>query len=88
MHNSAGDSPLEEPLREALDRAYGQELRATLPASLRPAQERGFTDYFQTATGDATAAAARRKLRTERKYRRDAPLRLKHEREHARTVRP
>jgi arylsulfatase A-like enzyme len=86
LENSAGRSALEEPLREAFDRAYGEELRGELPARLRPAQERGFSDYLETATRDATSAAARRKLRTERKYLTDTPLRLKHEREreHAR----
>ena len=84
LENSAGASALEEPLRETFDRAYGEELRGELPASLRPAQESGFADYFLTATGDATSAAARRKLRTERKYLSDRPLRLKHEREQAR----
>ena len=88
LENGSGSSPLEEPLREALDRAYGEELRAGLPARLSGAQERGFADYLSTATGDARAAAARRKLRTERKYFSDSPLRLKHEREHARRPRP
>ncbi len=69
VENVAGHSELEEQLNEQLDRAYGQELRATLPGHLRAAQDRGFGDYLQTATGAARAAAERRKVHTERKHR-------------------
>ncbi len=66
LHNSAGNSALEEPLRAEHERAFKDELRAPLPHRLQPAHGRGFADYFSTAKNAATAAAARRKLRSER----------------------
>jgi arylsulfatase A-like enzyme len=66
LHNSAGHSPLEGPLRTQLERAFARELRAPLPPRLRAAAARGFSDYFSTAKRAAESAAARRKRRTER----------------------
>jgi arylsulfatase A-like enzyme len=65
LHNSAGESALEEPLRAKLEGAFQQELRGPLPPRLTEAHARGFADYFSTAKNAATAAAARRKLRSE-----------------------
>ncbi len=66
LHSSAGQSALEEPLRATLQRAFEEELRAPRPLRLSEAHGRGFADYFSTATRAAEAAAARRKVRTER----------------------
>ncbi len=66
LHNSAGESPLEETLRADYERAFTDELRAPLPERLRPAHAAGFTDYFSTAKHVATNAAIRRKRRSER----------------------
>ena len=49
LHNSAGQSALEEPLRAELERAFRQELRRPLPPHLTAAHARGFADYFSTA---------------------------------------
>jgi arylsulfatase A-like enzyme len=65
LQSGAGRSPLEPSLREVHRRAFKEELRAPLPQRLAAAHERGFADYFFTATRAAQAAAARRKLRTE-----------------------
>jgi arylsulfatase A-like enzyme len=67
LHNSAGQSALEQPLHTELERAFRQELRGPLPARLTKAHARGFADYFSTAKAAATGAAARRKSRSERK---------------------
>jgi arylsulfatase A-like enzyme len=66
LHSSAGDSPLEEPLRADYEKAFKEELREPLPSRLIEAHARGFADYFSTARGAAANAAARRKLRSER----------------------
>jgi arylsulfatase A-like enzyme len=66
LHNGAGNSALEEPLRAEYERAFVQELRERLPLWLQPAHTRGFADYFLTAKNAATGAAARRKRRSER----------------------
>jgi arylsulfatase A-like enzyme len=66
LHNSAGQSALEEKLRAEFERAFQQELRGPLPPRLTEAHARGFADYFSTARHAATAAASRRKLRSER----------------------
>jgi arylsulfatase A-like enzyme len=65
LHNSAGQSPLEESLREQLELAVRQELRGPLPPRLVEAHARGFADYFSTARHAAVSAAARRKRRAE-----------------------
>ncbi len=65
LHNSAGESPLEEDLRAEYERAFEEELRAPLPHRLIAAHARGFADYFSTARHAAVAAAARRKRRSE-----------------------
>jgi len=61
VDNLAGHSPLEPRLRRQLADAIAYELRAPLPAHLRHAQARGFTDYFSIARTDAKIAAARRR---------------------------
>jgi arylsulfatase A-like enzyme len=66
LQNEAGNSPLEQPLRAELERAFHEELRAPLPHRLSAAHGRGFADYFSTARRAAKGAAARRKLRSER----------------------
>ncbi len=66
LHNSAGESALEEGLRAEYERAVDEELRAPLPRRLISAHARGFADYFSTARNDAVSAAARRKRRSER----------------------
>jgi arylsulfatase A-like enzyme len=66
LHNGAGESALEEELHAQLHEAFEQELRAPLPRHLGPAHARGIADYFSTARHAATAAAARRRLRSER----------------------
>jgi arylsulfatase A-like enzyme len=66
LHNSAGESALEEELRVELQRAFRQELRGPLPPRLTEAHARGFADYFSTAKHASLAAASRRKLRSER----------------------
>jgi arylsulfatase A-like enzyme len=65
LHNSAGESPLEEGLREEYERAFTDELRQPLPQRLVQAHARGFADYFSTARKAAISAAARRKRRSE-----------------------
>jgi arylsulfatase A-like enzyme len=66
LHNSASQSALEEPLQAELESAFRDELRRPLPPRLTAAHARGFADYFSTARTAAAAAAARRKLRSER----------------------
>ena len=66
LHNSAGVSALEEPLRAQLELAFREELRDPLPPRLTEAHARGFADYFSTAKHAVAQAAARRKLRSER----------------------
>jgi arylsulfatase A-like enzyme len=66
LHNSAGESSLEEGLRAEYERAFKDELRAPLPGRLVAAHARGFADYFSTARHSAVSAAARRKRRSER----------------------
>ncbi|HSZ05454.1 MAG TPA: sulfatase-like hydrolase/transferase [Solirubrobacteraceae bacterium] len=65
LHNSAGQSPLEESLLEQLELAVRRELRGPLPPRLVEAHARGFADYFSTARHAAVTAAARRKRRAE-----------------------
>jgi hypothetical protein len=65
LHSSAGQSPLEETMREELEQAFTDELRAPLPGRLTEAHARGFADYFSTARNAAANAAARRKHRSE-----------------------
>ena len=66
LHNSAGQSSLEDSLRAEYQRAFSEELRRPLPHRLSAAHSRGFEDYFLTARRAASAAIARRKLRSER----------------------
>jgi arylsulfatase A-like enzyme len=66
LHNGAGHSHLEHPLRRTLERAIGEELRRPLPHHLRIAHGLGFTNYFLTATKAARSATASRLRRLER----------------------
>jgi arylsulfatase A-like enzyme len=66
LDNIAGRSALEAPMRSALERAVNHELHEPLPSRLQAAQRRGFSDYFRTAKGAATAATGHRKRTTER----------------------
>ncbi|MEA2313385.1 MAG: hypothetical protein QOI03_77 [Solirubrobacteraceae bacterium] len=66
LHNSAGQSPLEDGLHARLARAVHEELRAPLDWPLSLAHRGGFADYYSTAKRNATAAAARRKLHEEK----------------------
>ncbi|MGA2470865.1 MAG: sulfatase-like hydrolase/transferase [Solirubrobacteraceae bacterium] len=61
IDNLAGRSVLDAPLREALERAVVDELRAPLPERLHEAQRHGFTDYFKIARGAALRATAHRR---------------------------
>ncbi len=65
LHSSAGQSPIEQEMREQMHRAFYDELRRPLPARLEPAHGRGFADYFSTARGAAAKAASRRRERVE-----------------------
>jgi hypothetical protein len=65
LHNTAGQSPLEEQLRAQLAEAVRDELRGPLPPRLVEAHARGFADYFSTARHDTISAAARRKRHSE-----------------------
>ncbi|MGH2903411.1 MAG: sulfatase-like hydrolase/transferase [Solirubrobacteraceae bacterium] len=66
LHNSSGESALEQPMRAKLERAFHEELREPLPPRLTEAHARGFADYFSTARHAAAHAALRRKRRSER----------------------
>jgi arylsulfatase A-like enzyme len=66
VHNSAGHSAHEAPMRAQLEHAFHSELRGGLPYRLRAAHGRGFADYFSTAKRAAAGAIAHRKLRSER----------------------
>jgi arylsulfatase A-like enzyme len=65
LHNSAGESALEDTLRERLEAAFEEELRRPLPGRLGEAHARGFADYFSTAENASDNAAAARKRRDE-----------------------
>jgi arylsulfatase A-like enzyme len=65
LHNSAGESALEGPLRAQLERAFREELRGPLPGRLTEAHARGFADYFSTARIAAEKATERRRQREE-----------------------
>jgi arylsulfatase A-like enzyme len=65
LHNSAGESALEAPLRAQLKRAFHSELRGPLPARLTEAHARGFADYFSTARASAAKATDRRRRHEE-----------------------
>ncbi|HEX4508448.1 MAG TPA: sulfatase-like hydrolase/transferase [Burkholderiaceae bacterium] len=68
LHNSAGDSALEEGLRTTHEQAFEQELRGPLPARLNAAHSRGFADYFDVAKKAANNAATAREKRAERYF--------------------
>jgi hypothetical protein len=65
LHNGAGESSIEQGMREQMHHAFNEELRRPLPARLEPAHGRGFADYFSTARGAAAKAASRRRQRVE-----------------------
>ena len=62
LENLAGRSPLEESLRQLLDRAVHDELQAPLPTHLAGARLAGLGDYQGTATRAAIAATRYRAL--------------------------
>jgi arylsulfatase A-like enzyme len=68
LHNSAGESDLEQSLRSTLEQAFSEELRQPLPARLNAAHARGFADYFITARHAADNAAYVRERRAERVF--------------------
>jgi arylsulfatase A-like enzyme len=68
LHNSAGDSALEQPLRETFEEALLRELRRPLPGRLNAAHAGGFTDYFTVAKTAASNAAAVRERRAEKVF--------------------
>jgi len=65
LHNAAGESSIEQEMREQMHRAFNDEMRRPLPARLEAAHGRGFADYFSTARGAAAKAASRRRQRVE-----------------------
>jgi arylsulfatase A-like enzyme len=66
LHNGAGHSRLEHPLRGTFEQALREDLRAPLPRRLRVAHGLGFTNYFLTATKAARGATAARLRHAER----------------------
>ncbi len=65
LHNGAGESSIEQELREQMHHAFTEELRRPLPPRLEAAHGRGFDNYFSTARGSAAKAAVRRRERVE-----------------------
>jgi arylsulfatase A-like enzyme len=65
LHNGAGESVIESPMRELYDHALKHELRAKLPPHLQDAHARGFTNYFLTARRAAEIAIERRRRHAE-----------------------
>jgi arylsulfatase A-like enzyme len=65
VEDSAAHSAIEERMHAQLARAVREELRAPLVWPLDGPHGRGFADYFLAARHNATAAIARRRLRTE-----------------------
>jgi arylsulfatase A-like enzyme len=63
LDNGVGQSQLEEGLHTLLASAVAQELREPLPAPLRAAQARGFSDYAFANARAATSASLQRALR-------------------------
>jgi arylsulfatase A-like enzyme len=68
LHNSAGESKLEEGLRTIHQQAFEQELRGPLPPRLNAAHAKGFADYFDVAKKVANSAAEVRERRAERYF--------------------
>ena len=68
LHNSIGQSKLENPMAHGLERAIEDELRRPLPGRLGDAQARGFRDYFATARAVADSVAATRERRAEKVF--------------------
>jgi arylsulfatase A-like enzyme len=63
--NLAGNSPLEEGLRQSLDYALREEVEAPLPATLEAARQRGVADYLAVAAVEARMARRERARRLE-----------------------
>jgi arylsulfatase A-like enzyme len=74
LHNGAGESAQEAPLRAQLEHAFHTELRGPLPARLTEAHARGFADYFSTARAAAAKATDRRRHREEQEDDSTAPI--------------
>jgi arylsulfatase A-like enzyme len=68
LDNVAGESDLEQELRNTHEQAFEQELRGPLPGRLNAAHVRGFANYFDVAKTDANNAAAARERRAERYF--------------------
>jgi arylsulfatase A-like enzyme len=66
LHNSAGENPLEASLARLHGESMTAELQGPVSSDLAEAHIRGMADYFSTARNAATAAAAHRKLHSER----------------------
>ena len=60
LHNSAGESPLEDQLQALMAQALVQELRQPLPRHLQHAQARGFDNYFTVSVRSTLRAYERR----------------------------
>jgi arylsulfatase A-like enzyme len=88
LHNSAGESALEAPLRAQLERAFHSELRGPLPARLTEAHARGFADYFSTARASAAKATDRRRRHEEQEDDSTGPIDGRGGREAEDTLRP
>jgi hypothetical protein len=71
LENVAGNSHLEESLREDFELAFREELRRELPDHLQAARQRGLADYYLTAKAQAREAAKHRKVLSERRERAD-----------------
>ncbi len=68
LHNSTGESPLEDPLSATLEGAIQNELRRPLPAYLAGARASGLQDYFLAARAAANNAAAAHERRAEKVF--------------------
>ena len=66
VHNTAGSSPVEEPMRQALERAVTTSCASRCRAGSAEAHRRGLADYFSTARGAAESATISRRARSER----------------------
>jgi arylsulfatase A-like enzyme len=68
LHNSAGESELEQPLQAQFESALQQELRQPLPQRLGAARAGGFVDYFAASGKAENNAAGVREKRAEKVF--------------------
>ncbi len=66
LHNSAGESALEQQMHGRLEQAFAEELRHPLPQRLQAAHGRGYADYFSTARRAAEHSTMRRREESEK----------------------